>query len=400
MFNTMCIIGGSALIAGKPVPLQWRSIVRDCGVYLASLVALLLMLLDGRIEGWESIVMLGMYVFYIFLCAIWGKLVKAICPVRAKEDDPETLLADAARENYEISRLARQTASSKFKGAANQMIAIQRLQAHTDLAKSTTNLLKKEGTADITTPVAQDTAARRTARQKTMTMDANALQSIAEAANDPEHGADEHGEGGHHEHPGLCDIPKEPGARLAWAVSFPLMFIFTMTVPNCGKYPKVYPLTFFACIVWLGVLVEAMVEHASEFGALLGFSPGILGLTLLAAGTSFPDLVASLIVAKQGSIDMAVSNAFGSNNFDILLCLGLPWMLSIYAVTGRAEVIDTSGIVVALFSLIITTLMWFGYMSATKWVLTPGVGLTMLTTYATWLLCQLILDMFAPQAHE
>lgn len=178
------------------------------------------------------------------------------------------------------------------------------------------------------------------------------------------------------------------------------MFMFTMTVPNCAKYPKVYPLTFVACIVWLGILVEAMVEHASEFGALLGFSPGILGLTLLAAGTSFPDLVASLIVAKQGSIDMAVSNAFGSNNFDILLCLGLPWLLSIYAVTGRAEVIDTSGIVVALFSLIATTGAWFLYMCATKWVLTPGIGLTMLTTYGTWLLAQLILDMFSPEAHE
>ena len=54
--------------------------------------------------------------------------------------------------------------------------------------------------------------------------------------------------------------------------------------------------------VWLGILVEIMVEHASEFGALLGFSPGILGLTLLAGGTSFPDLVASLIVAKQGQV--------------------------------------------------------------------------------------------------
>jgi Ca2+/Na+ antiporter len=133
---------------------------------------------------------------------------------------------------------------------------------------------------------------------------------------------------------------------------------------------------------------------------MLGFSPGILGLTLLAAGTSFPDLVASLIVAKNGSIDMAVSNAFGSNNFDILLCLGLPWCLSIYAVTGRAEMIDTTGILAALFSLIVTTIAWFGYMSATKWVLTPGVGLTMLTTYGTWLICQLILDIFSPEAHE
>ena len=54
MFNTMCIIGGSALIAGRPVPLQWRSIVRDCGIYMASIVVLVVVLLDGRVETWEA----------------------------------------------------------------------------------------------------------------------------------------------------------------------------------------------------------------------------------------------------------------------------------------------------------------------------------------------------------
>ena len=45
-----CIIGGSAIIADKEVPLQWRAVVRDCGVYLASLVVLIIMLLDGKIS--------------------------------------------------------------------------------------------------------------------------------------------------------------------------------------------------------------------------------------------------------------------------------------------------------------------------------------------------------------
>ena len=52
-----------------------------------------------------------------------------------------------------------------------------------------------------------------------------------------------------------------------------------------------------------------------------------LGLTFVAAGTSFPDFLASLLVAKKGLADMAVSNAFGSNIFDVLLGLGFPWML-------------------------------------------------------------------------
>jgi Ca2+/Na+ antiporter len=56
----------------------------------------------------------------------------------------------------------------------------------------------------------------------------------------------------------------------------------------------------------------------------IGMSISTLGLTFVAAGTSFPDCLASLLVARKGAADMAVSNAFGSNIFDILLGLGAP----------------------------------------------------------------------------
>ena len=50
-------------------------------------------------------------------------------------------------------------------------------------------------------------------------------------------------------------------------------------------------------------------------------------LALGAAGTSAPDALVSFHVARNGLGDMAVSNALGSNIFDILLCLGLPWLI-------------------------------------------------------------------------
>ena len=51
-----------------------------------------------------------------------------------------------------------------------------------------------------------------------------------------------------------------------------------------------------------------------------------MGLTLLAAGTSVPDLLSSVIVARMGEGDMAVSSSIGSNIFDILVGLPLPWL--------------------------------------------------------------------------
>merc|ERR1719281_1953102 len=81
-------------------------------------------------------------------------------------------------------------------------------------------------------------------------------------------------------------------------------------------------------IAWIGILSYFMVEWASKLGCMFGIHPAIMGCTILAAGTSVPDAIGSLIVAKQGQGDMAVSNAIGSNVFDILLGLGLPWTLN------------------------------------------------------------------------
>ena len=52
-----------------------------------------------------------------------------------------------------------------------------------------------------------------------------------------------------------------------------------------------------------------------------------MGLTLLAAGTSIPDLITSYLVASKGFGDMALSSSIGSNLFDICVGLPIPWMI-------------------------------------------------------------------------
>lgn len=68
-----------------------------------------------------------------------------------------------------------------------------------------------------------------------------------------------------------------------------------------------------------------------------------MGLTFLAAGTSVPEAVSSVIVTNQGHGAMGISNSIGSNTFDILLCLGLPWFVKAYfypAIEGNNWVSD------------------------------------------------------------
>ena len=122
----------------------------------------------------------------------------------------------------------------------------------------------------------------------------------------------------------------EDESPIAKAVARPLNIIFEVTIPNCSlpHNKNKYLVTFFCSIVWIGVLSYFMVTWASKLGCIWGIHPAIMGVTVLAAGTSVPDAIGSLLVARDGQGDMAVSNAIGSNVFDILLGLGLPWMLS------------------------------------------------------------------------
>ena len=89
---------------------------------------------------------------------------------------------------------------------------------------------------------------------------------------------------------------------------------------------KVAPFTLLASVIMIACFAIVMVEFAETFGATLGIPDVVMGLTILAAGTSVPDLLSSVIVAQQGEGDMAVSSSIGSNIFDVAFGLPLPWL--------------------------------------------------------------------------
>lgn len=73
-------------------------------------------------------------------------------------------------------------------------------------------------------------------------------------------------------------------------------------------------------IVWGGNLV---VDSASNIALTFGWSQTFIGLTIVALGTSLPELVTSVVAARKGENDLAVGNVIGSNIFNILLILGV-----------------------------------------------------------------------------
>lgn len=126
-----------------------------------------------------------------------------------------------------------------------------------------------------------------------------------------------------------------PGSKyvllyIVYILSFPWVCAFTWTVPKCDspQKRKWYLASFFLCIAWIALVSWVMIELVEKIGCLLGIDTYTMGLVVVAVGTSVPDAISSVLVAKEGYGDMAVSNALGSNVFDINLGLGLPFFIT------------------------------------------------------------------------
>ncbi len=126
-----------------------------------------------------------------------------------------------------------------------------------------------------------------------------------------------------------------------------------------------------------------MVWWAEVFGIVCYIPTVVMGLTFLAAGTSVPDLLTSVLVAREGKGDMAVSSSVGSNIFDVLVGLPLPWLLA-SAVNGGKPVDVVAGTLA--LSIIILFLMLVAVITTIaicKWKMTKGLGATVTAAAAT-----------------
>jgi len=93
-----------------------------------------------------------------------------------------------------------------------------------------------------------------------------------------------------------------------------------------GAWDARLPVQLALIVVGLGLLVlgsEWLVSSAVSFAKTLGVSDVVIGLTIVAAGTSMPEVATSVMAALKGERDIAVGNVVGSNTFNILGCLGL-----------------------------------------------------------------------------
>ena len=127
-----------------------------------------------------------------------------------------------------------------------------------------------------------------------------------------------------------------------------------------------------------------VVDSASTLAMKFGMSETLVGLTIVAVGTSLPELVTSIVAARKGEVDMALGNAIGSNVFNILLVLGI------------ASVISPIGFImnnaIDILAVVVATLICWVVAGKTKQLKRP-MGILMVLAYVAYMVYVVMRDM-------
>ena len=179
--------------------------------------------------------------------------------------------------------------------------------------------------------------------------------------------------------------PDEAKDYPLWLLSLPWNALMYVTIPKCESeaMEKFFLLTCLMSIAWIVAITYFMVDWAARLGAVLGVPQILMGLVVLAAGTSIPDALSSIVVAQQGMGDMAVANAIGSNIFDIWLGLGLPWLCVLPFEDGKVNV-STDSLLLNIGIMFAVLLVYASAIMLGNWRLTQRTGVFLICTYVLY----------------
>ena len=144
--------------------------------------------------------------------------------------------------------------------------------------------------------------------------------------------------------------------------------------------------TLPASIIGMAALVagsKSFVYGAVEIARTLGVSEAVIGLTLVAVGTSLPELATSIVAALKKECDIAVGNVVGSNIFNILFIMGATGSITSFSgFNSKVGVVD--------FAVFLGTSFLLLPMMSTSKRITRGEGAVLLliyVSYTAWLIC-------------
>jgi len=394
VFNVLFVIGACAFAAPSELKLDWWPLFRDSSFYCFSLLVMAVFfgyISPSRIYWYEALALFSLYVVYVFLMSKNTKLEKCVNSVIQKFRKKKKVVPAGV-----TAEIAVHPAPETETGKSSDPL-------------STEDNSKKELTQE-------EKDKKTTARAH---IEPEEPEPVANIEDDDDDEDEEEGpmeiiwpRAEAFEHHKKCPTCQLRAAQAFFIILFPLNGLFYVTVPDvrrpdskcCGcdvHWKELWLPAFALSIGWIVCFSYMMVWWAEILGEVSQVHPTVVGLTLLAAGTSIPDLVSSVLVARKGEGNMAVSSSIGSNIFDILICLPLPWLT--YSIMngirnyghctddGDNHFCFSVGVFAEtlLFSVLLLIVMIFIVIlivHCSGWKMTKGLGISMLILYFLFVL--------------
>ncbi|NXC42306.1 NCKX2 protein, partial [Penelope pileata] len=440
VFNILFVIGMCALFSREILNLTWWPLFRDVSFYIVDLILLIIFFLDNLIMWWESLTLLTAYFCYVTFMKFNVQVEELVKKFLNRNKVEKATAADAEGKSPTASDKDDQTLTTKprlQRGGSSASLhnslmrnSIFQLMIHTldPLAEelgSYGNLkyydtMTEEGKfkerASILHKIAKKKCQVEDSERQNGAANHEKSAKVEVAVTPPSdsgpvqngiaHNVDEEVSGvfilififilneEDEDQPLSLAWPDTPRKQLTYLLVLPIVFPLWASLPDVRnpRSRKFFPITFFGSISWIAFFSYLMVWWAHQVGETIGISEEIMGLTILAAGTSIPDLITSVIVARKGLGDMAVSSSVGSNIFDITVGLPLPWLL--YAVINNFSpvTVSSNGLFCAIVLLFIMLLFVILSIAFCKWRMNKILGFLMFGLYFVFLIVSVLLE--------
>lgn len=432
VFNILFVIGMCALFSKTILTLTWWPLFRDCSFYSLSLLILIYFFRDNLIYWWEALILFSIYLTYVGFMK-WNQQVERcvkkvitknkvtrvrstdqLMPAGNAANSSETSMATQPGGSV-TSRAASETRSGPA-GSSSGATGNNSSGTTQTGAKFRHGLLQlmihtidplHDGKVDEKATQLHAIASLKVLLDATKPQRSGATTSAANhvkinlkettLADRPNGNIDTTLESGNEieEPPEALSMawPSTARKRLTYVLVAPLLFPLWLTLPDTrtprGK--QFYPVTFIGSILWIAAYSYLMVWWANVAGDTARIPPEVMGLTFLAAGTSIPDLITSVIVARKGFGDMAVSSSVGSNIFDVTVGLPIPWLL--YGIIYDAPVeVNSVGMVCSITILFMMLLFVVMSIACFRWKMNKGLGFTMFLLYFVFVAVSLMFE--------
>ncbi|XP_072050590.1 sodium/potassium/calcium exchanger 5-like [Amphiura filiformis] len=343
-FNVFVIISFCCFFAKTAVPLTGWPLFRDGVCYIISVLLLVITIYDSQVQWWEGLIMIVGYLLYILLIYFNSffseKAAHWLHPERTKETDTTSLIGQGNLETSYGASGERERESSFSKPCSE--VNEERSQE-----KDQNGFIRSDKSDPMDSPISEY------------------KQS--------------------YEFPEVFTPPEGIVYRGLWILGLPTIVLMYITIPDVTqpRWRKYYFVSFFMSLVWLMGTSYVLYWMIVVMGYTFDIPDTVMGITLLAGGTSVPDLLSSVIVARHGFGDMALSNVIGSNLFDVLICLGLPW--SIKALVFEPVTIATDGLTFTSITLMLTVLIVVIAIHVNGWKLNIKLGVLCFAIYVVFI---------------